>query len=1381
MRWNLLLLIVVSFVMACSGSSGEIAKDVVDTGTAEDISSVDGIPDASVDVPTVDAEPVCGDGDCSDKVGEDCDTCPEDCGLCPPECGDGDCTAPEEDCDTCPEDCQPCGEECGNDSCAGAEDCMACPEDCGECCGDGECLADHNEDCWTCPVDCGDCCGDGECVKEHGEDCLGCPEDCGECCGDGECLAEDGEDCSVCEEDCGACCGDGECVDEHGESCFDCETDCGACCGDGECTEAFEEDCGSCAEDCGVCPDCLIDGECAADTETCANCPDDCGACCGDDECVADHGEDCATCEEDCGPCGPACDNGDCEEGEDCLNCAADCGACCGDGDCNLDDHDEDCATCAADCGECPPGCGDGILQTDLGEQCDDGNLEGGDGCDEGCDVEPVAALAGAIIITEIMPNPDAAGDAVGEWFEIYNTTDEDVDLNAWSLGDADSDSHKLFKFGGIIVLAGDYLVLGKNDDPVFNGGVDVDYVYQSFNLSNSDDEVILKSGDTTVDEVYYDAVSFPNAGGVSLNLSLSAYDHLLNDLGVNWCEGTIDFGDGDLGSPGFANQECPEPGICGDDSCDPLLDEDCQSCPADCGGCCGDGQCSAEHGEDCGLCPADCGECCGDEQCDVNQGESCQSCPQDCGVCCGNGACDADVGETCQSCAFDCGICCGNGECQDAFGETCATCAPDCGVCPSECGNNEVEPGETCDDGNQIEGDGCSALCLTEFAEDIAPGMLIITEVMKNPKLAPDATGEWVEIMNVSNKSLDINGWVLKDDGNDLHTIANGGPLTIPSGGIMVLGASADEQANGGVAVDYVFDGFTLGNGADEVILVAPGDIVIDSLFYNDDDYPDTSGSAMSLDPAAYDAAENDSGGNWCNAIFPLPGGDFGSPKGINPSCSAIPVCGNGVKEAAEDCDDGNTMACDGCSSVCELEIPPICGNGQLENCEECDDGNLIDGDGCSVLCEIVEPSVCGNGIVEPGEGCDDGNLIPLDGCNEDCVAEGVCGNGVVEPGENCDDGNLEDGDGCGAMCDIEYKDPVCGDGIVEGPGTDWPDGEGLTPGSEWCDDGNNINGDGCTAECQFEDIVPWHCGNSITEPANNENCDDGNNENGDGCNEWCKNECNGVCDPCGLCCGDGFTTEGEQCDDGNITDGDGCSSLCTYEIDLTSISGNILFAGDPAPGDKVYIVAFPVPYDDPVNPGGDPSTAAIMDAKFPLDYQLNVAAGTHYVAVVYDVGGNAAAGFGEEDFGVWYLVDGEPGPVVVVDGEQVLGINMDLSPDGAPGSISGTINFDTQPTEADVIRVTLASEVAPDIVAVKTQEFGFIELPYDFMLNNISPGQYYIAVSYDVGNDNGGIELSPGDGFNIYSDADGEAILIPVTEGAQITGIDLTLDPVE
>jgi cysteine-rich repeat protein len=62
-------------------------------------------------------------------------------------------------------------------------------------------------------------------------------------------------------------------------------------------------------------------------------------------------------------------------------------------------------------------------------------------------------------------------------------------------------------------------------------------------------------------------------------------------------------------------------------------------------------------------------------------------------------------------------------------------------------------------------------------------------------------------------------------------------------------------------------------------------------------------------------------------------------------------PVCGNGAVEAGEGCDDGNTVAHDGCSPACQIELP-VCGNGYIEAGEECDDGNTVSGDGCSSVC---------------------------------------------------------------------------------------------------------------------------------------------------------------------------------------------------------------------------------------------------------------------------------------------------------------------------------------------------------------------------------------------------------------------------------------------
>lgn len=139
---------------------------------------------------------------------------------------------------------------------------------------------------------------------------------------------------------------------------------------------------------------------------------------------------------------------------------------------------------------------------------------------------------------------------------------------------------------------------------------------------------------------------------------------------------------------------------------------------------------------------------------------------------------------------------------------------------------------------------------------------------------------------------------------------------------------------------------------------------------------------------------------------------------------------CGDGTVQAGEDCDDGNTTSCDGCSGVCGEEI---CGNGTIDCTapddpatpenetaeEECDDGNTGDGDGCNASCEM---EYCGDGIIQSGMGeqCDDGNHVDCDGCNSSCQEE-KCGNDVLECEEECDDKNTKARDGCDASCETE------------------------------------------------------------------------------------------------------------------------------------------------------------------------------------------------------------------------------------------------------------------------------------------------------------------------------------------------------------------------
>jgi len=68
------------------------------------------------------------------------------------------------------------------------------------------------------------------------------------------------------------------------------------------------------------------------------------------------------------------------------------------------------------------------------------------------------------------------------------------------------------------------------------------------------------------------------------------------------------------------------------------------------------------------------------------------------------------------------------------------------------------------------------------------------------------------------------------------------------------------------------------------------------------------------------------------------------------------------------------------------------VCGNGLLEEGEVCDDGNTDDGDGCSADC--LHEESCGNARFEPGEDCEDG--AP----GEWLACSGTCGILLPEPG---------------------------------------------------------------------------------------------------------------------------------------------------------------------------------------------------------------------------------------------------------------------------------------------------------------------------------------------------------------------------------------------
>ena len=200
--------------------------------------------------------------------------------------------------------------------------------------------------------------------------------------------------------------------------------------------------------------------------------------------------------------------------------------------------------------------------------------------------------------------------------------------------------------------------------------------------------------------------------------------------------------------------------------------------------------------------------------------------------------------------------------------------------------------------------------------------------------------------------------------------------------------------------------------------------------------------------------------------------------------------VCGDGVADGDEECDDGelNADAPDACRTTC---LNPACGDGIQDSGEECDDGNNSDFDGCTALCKV---NLCGDGNLQQGvEECDDGNGDNTDACVQGCK-DAKCGDGFVQAGvEQCDDANADNTDAC-----VGCQDAVCGDGFVQAgveecddgqANADAPDacrlscknpvcGDGITDNGEQCDDGNQVDGDACKNDCTSNGQVPGYNG---------------------------------------------------------------------------------------------------------------------------------------------------------------------------------------------------------------------------------------------------------------------------------------------------------------
>jgi cysteine-rich repeat protein len=391
-------------------------------------------------------------------------------------------------------------------------------------------------------------------------------------------------------------------------------------------------------------------------------------------------------------------------------------------------------------------------------------------------------------------------------------------------------------------------------------------------------------------------------------------------------------------------------------------------------------------------------------------------------------------------------------------------------------CGNCVIDTGETCDDGNRIRSDGCSAICRIEGAEcgnrkvDVGEtcdtgsttfsGPSACTPLCMSRSSCDDCS--LVNCRSQFTAGLELPGVATSGPGKGVARNVLAGRLRqcIQRSGCAGDTAISSREGLGGKGA--FIENCYCGTAGKECLI--PGL---------------ANGSCLHEVEAALETREVATivarlGG----AIPEYP--SFAAVRDLTvcektscpAQCTTELTCGNGIiQERTTSFADTYLLPIGRKQEKCTDALTPT---GAGCSFEECDGSAMCDKD-----CFLLQ---CGNKLLQQGEDCDDGNTKSLDGCDANCKAEFVCGDNKVATdfGEQCDPPNTGKNCsmtefmstptdcGCGSTC--EYK--VCGNNVLQ-------DGEQCDPpNGTTCGPDCKVAGLGECVECMLlakDDIEPY------------------------------------------------------------------------------------------------------------------------------------------------------------------------------------------------------------------------------------------------------------------------------------------------------------------
>ena len=151
----------------------------------------------------------------------------------------------------------------------------------------------------------------------------------------------------------------------------------------------------------------------------------------------------------------------------------------------------------------------------------------------------------------------------------------------------------------------------------------------------------------------------------------------------------------------------------------------------------------------------------------------------------------------------------------------------------------------------------------------------IVISEVMPNPASVSDSYGEWFELYNSGDTTINLSNWLIKSGENEEHIISGDVSLFIDPDQYLVFGKNDNISINGGLVIDYQYSNISFSNNNDELLIINQNGEIVDEVHYTND-WPFGSGIAMEIhDPES----DNGISSNWFSSTLTYGNGDNGSP----------------------------------------------------------------------------------------------------------------------------------------------------------------------------------------------------------------------------------------------------------------------------------------------------------------------------------------------------------------------------------------------------------------------------------------------------------------------------------------------------------------------